>query len=207
MARTRDVRKKQIVLYQGEASPYIYVVNGGLVKASVTHENGGTSIIAIFGPGDYFPHAVDPNEAPVSLFYYETMEDSQLDAYTMEEFNDYLASVPSFPQDAARRYIGALLHINALAQFTACEKLLHTLQYLITRFGEPTSSRSFVKISIQLTQQDIADLCNLSRETANLELNKLKNDEVIMINKKFYTVNKKALLKHIGDSGLEVLKF
>lgn len=89
----------------------------------------------------------------------------------------------------ATRYVGALLHVSALAQQTASLKLAHTLRYLAVRFGEKLVMGSRSKITIKLTQHDLASLSNLSRETVSIELTKLKDKDIIAVKTKYYYVN------------------
>ena len=193
----RDVRKRQILLYRGEATVNIYVVRKGIVRAYTLLNNGSEVIISLFGPGDYFPVNFDQSKAPVSLFYYETMDECSIDSFTFSEFKPYKDSLDS--DDDARRYLGSLLHINALVQMTSLERLSHMLRYLALRFGTPLVGKMYIRIKLKLTQQDLANLCNMSRETINIELSKLKKKKIVTEKAKLYSVNMSELNKFIDD--------
>jgi len=70
---------------------------------------------------------------------------------------------------------------------------------LAMRFGEPLSGKGFYRIVVKLTQQDLANLCTMSRETVSIELSKLKNQRAVIEKEKFYTVNIPLLNKIMGD--------
>lgn len=199
MGQMREIRKRQIMLYSGEATASVYVVRKGIVRAYTLLNNGGEVIIALYGPGDFFPVNFDQSKAPVSLFYYETMDEASIETFTISEFKTYRAEIESSDDDNARRYLGALLHINALVQMTSQERLCHTLRYLSLRFGTPLLNKVYTRIDLKLTQQDLANLCNMSRETTNIELNKLKQRKIVTEKAKLYSVNVRELNKFIDD--------
>lgn len=199
MARMRPVRKNQIILYQGEAVTNMHIVRTGIVRAYSILSNGNEVVVAMFGPNDYFPVGALYGVAPASLFYYETMSDGQLESMTVPEFVEYITHEEDEIVRGSRRYMGALLHVNALGQATAAEQLAHTLRYLVLRFGVPLPGRIFTRIDIKLTQQDIARLCNVSRETASIELGKLKAKNIITERSKLYSVNMHLLNKLLGE--------
>lgn len=195
----RDVRKRQIILYRGEATASIYVVRKGIVRAYTLLNNGSEVIIALFGPGDFFPVNFDQSKAPVSLFYYETMDDGIVETHSVNEFKSLKESLESYEDDNARRYLGSLLHINALVQMTSMERLSHMLRYLGLRFGKPLVGKMHTRIDLKLTQQDLANLCNMSRETTNTELGKLKKKKILTEKGKLYSVNMSELNNLIDD--------
>lgn len=199
MARLRSVKKDQVILYQGEASAEVYVVTKGAVKAYTVLDNGSEAVVAIYGPGDYFPINFNYEKANVSLFFHETMNDGEIIAYNSIEFMDLPASDEEASKDLSKIYVSSLLQINALIQTDAHKKLAHTLRYLGMRFGIAMPAKDLTKIDIKLTQQDIAELCNMSRETTNLELTKLKQKNAVMERAKYYVVNLNIISRIIGD--------
>lgn len=189
----------QIVLYQGEASPNVYVVKSGVVRAYVILENGNEVIIAMFGPGDSFPERIAGNSIVPSMFYYDMMSDGELEVWSYEQHAKARQNETDSYEMTQRRYLGALLHINALAQQNAHDCLVHVLRYLCLRFGVPATNKSYTRINVKLTQVDLAKLSNLSRETVNQELKKLKDKNVLIVRQKYYTVNLRSLMKLIDD--------
>jgi CRP-like cAMP-binding protein len=200
MGALKEFKKSQTVFYQGEAPTCSYRISKGLVRAYIIHENGEEATIAFFGPGDIFPIAYPFSIAPVAMFYYETVVDTVCETFRDNELMDELV------QDAreelrrfAKRYAGALLHVASLAQNSAYDKVAHTLQYLAIRFGELLPDGRHYKISLRLTQHDIAKLCNISRETASIELGVLKSRDIISERNKHYIVHMDKLSAAAGD--------
>lgn len=199
MFKIRLVKKNQILLYQGEATASMYRVKKGLVRAYTVLENGSELIISISGPGDNFPASVHYDKAPTSMFYYEMMSEGEIEVYSLDEFQGFIESNKDEAQKNARRYVGALLHINAIGQSSAIDKLVHTLRYLAVRFGIEYNTL-FTRIDIKLTQSDIAKLANMSRETVSIEMKKLKAKNLVIEKNKYYAVNLSGINKFIGDS-------
>ncbi|MFZ1812355.1 MAG: Crp/Fnr family transcriptional regulator [Candidatus Saccharimonadales bacterium] len=200
MPTRRTIRAKQTIFYQGEAAGHIYRIVDGLVRAYVINENGAESTVAFFGPHDYFPLTAAFDIAPVTLFYYETVIDSTLEASSSAELVSQLqADAAGELHRFATRYVGALLHISALTQQTASLKLAHTLRYLSVRFGEKLIIGSRTKIGIKLTQHDLASLSNLSRETVSIELGRLKKHDILTVKEKYYFINIAKLNAYMNE--------
>jgi CRP-like cAMP-binding protein len=199
MNHIRLARKNQILLYQGEATSTVNLIHEGCIKVYTTLANGNEVIVALFGPGDYFPVGEIASSALTSLFYHETLVDSKIESIRVEEYVERLRNEPDLPQYYARRYQGALLHITALVQTTAYEKLAHTLRYLAMRFGTELVNKHYTRIDMQLTQKIIASLSNMSRETTSIELQKLKKQQIVLERNKYYSVDMQAITNLLGD--------
>lgn len=206
MSTLRQFKKSQIVLYQGEASSQSFRIKKGLVRAYIIHENGEEATVALFASGDIFPIGTPFSIAHVALFYYETVLDSLCESYEARELIDLLE------RDArqqlhrfAKRYTGALLHIASLAQNSAYNKVAHILRYLAIRFGERLPDGHHYKISLRMTQQDIAKLCNISRETASIQLGILRSHGIVSERGKHYIVHMDKLSVVTGDDGIALI--
>ena len=196
----RTLRPGQIVFYQGEASLQTFRVTKGLVRAYIIHDSGDEATIAFFGPDDLFPIASTFDIAPVTLFYYETVTETTVEVMNRQELDAYLQTHSSEEiHRFAGRYVGALLHVTALTQTSARAKLAHTMRYLAIRFGERSLDKTKLRIPIKLTQQDVARLCNASRETMSIELGRLKDDGIISVKEKHYIVHFQKLNDLISD--------
>lgn len=195
----KEVRKQQIINYQGEASYVTHVIVEGIVRVYTILPSGSEMNVAILGKGDYFPIETAYEIAPATMFYYEALTDATIQDVPVDEFRAERAANPETHDKDSKRYIGALLHVNALGQTTALEKLAHTFRYLAIRFGAPTAAKGYIKVDVRLTQQDIANLCALSRETVSIELAQLKDKNVVLEKSKYYTVHLPRLTSILGD--------
>lgn len=204
MQREKAVRKEQIVFYQGEAAYGVHVIKSGIIRTYTILRNGSEVNVAMYGPGDYFPVETAYETSPATLFYYEALTECSLVSYSGDEFRKTRAASPETTVLDSKRYVGALMHVNALGQATAYEKLGHTLRYLAMRFGVPLAGKGFYRIDMKLTQQDLANLCTMSRETVSIELAKLKTKKAVMEKAKLYTVNLPLLNNLLGDEVTDI---
>lgn len=208
MATLRQFKKSQIVFYQGETSSQSFRIKKGLVRAYIIHENGEEATVDFFGPKDIFPIAAPFSIAPIALFHYETVLDSICESYQAEELIEELEREGTQQElhRFARRYAGALLHVASLAQNSAYDKVAHTLRYLAISFGERLPDGHHYKIGLRLTQHDIAKLCNMSRETASIQLGVLKSNGIVREHGKHYVVYMDKLSVVTGDDGIAAIR-
>lgn len=191
------------MLYQGEAPAGAFLVKEGLVRALNMGANGEEKTIALFGPGNYFPVGFIFDKCPVALFFYEAAFDSVIEVIDKDEFKKQLdkSSATAMLADLATQYVSAVLQVNALGQTKARDRILRIMQFLCVRFGQSTEA-GYMKISVPLTQLDIARLAGLTRETTAVELNKLKSKKIIKVRHKQYLVDLRKLLASMNDDDL-----
>jgi len=90
------------------------------------------------------------------------------------------------------------MHINALEQSKAYEKVLHTIHYLSLCFGNELR-KDMVEIPLPITQQDVANFTGLTRETVSVELKKLAQERVILSRNRNYVVLTDRLNELLDD--------
>lgn len=182
------------MLYKGEAPPYIFRIKSGLVRAYSIGKNGEEKTVSLFSGGDLFPVGYLFDLAPVALFYYDTLSQVSLEIHEKEQLKTATKSLNSDDLVGfARHQLSAMLHANAVSQTKARDRVLYIMQYLAIRFGEPMTGKVYTRINIRLTQQDIARLAGLTRETTAIEIGKLKKEEIIDIKSQHYLVRQKKI--------------
>lgn len=199
MTRRRTIRKGQIVLYQGEVTSSVFMIKQGIIRAYSILANGNEINVALFGRDDYFPIGVVAGQLPVAVFYYEALTDAEIEVVASDAILEILVSDPAEFERMTRRYLGALLHIQALGQDSAAAKLAQTLRYLALRFGGPVDGDGYRELDISLTQSDVARLANVSRETVSHELSALKNQQAVWQTGKRYRLHVGRLSQFSGD--------
>lgn len=78
------------------------------------------------------------------------------------------------------------------------------LHHLAQRYGS-RKNRDLWIIDLRLTQQHIANLCGLTRETTATELNRLKRQGIVQYRHYTYEVNLTKLLASMGEDSFEML--
>ena len=202
---TRTMRKRSIVLFQGEIPREVYIVKSGIVKSYTISNNGEEQILRFYCEGDIFPIPWIYERATHGLNYFETITESKLLSLSRESFLKVVEQDPKLLKYMnnylAASFTGSQIHITALEQPRAKEKLLTILWYLCIAYGKEFKKDRFI-ISLNLTHTTIAALTGLTRETTATELNKLRRLKVISYSPKHYLINKVKLDELLGEDSL-----
>jgi CRP/FNR family transcriptional regulator len=102
-------------------------------------------------------------------------------------------------------YVSTMMLINALEHSKAADKILHTLHYLCLSVGRELEP-NIIKIDLPLTQQDLANIMGLTRETTGIELNRLRKSGLLNYSRKHCVVNLQKLRKVLGEEEFKDLK-
>lgn len=206
---TKKFRQGNILVYQGEVPKSAYIVKSGIVKLYNITAQGDERIAAFKLPGDMFPTTWSFDRASSAFYYYEAQTDGEVYVMQRDVFQKFISENPDAMSAVANHYLssyaGSLMRITALEQPKASDKVLYTLYYLVQCYGEEASN-GVVKIQIQLTQQMIADLIGLTRETTAAELVKLKKRGVLKYKGREYTINRDKLIQSIGEDNFKDLQ-
>lgn len=205
---TKKFRQGNILVYQGEVPRYAYIIKTGIVKLYNITPQGDERIAAFKLPGDIVPTTWSFSKPPAAFYYYEAQTDGEVYIVPPEEFQSFIAgnaeALSVITEHYLSKYTGALMRITALEQPKASDKVLYTLYYLLQLYGKELAPGTY-KINIQLTQQMVADLIGLTRETTAAELVKLKKRGVLKYKGREYTINRVKLIQNIGEDNFKEL--
>lgn len=201
----RRFSKKRTIIFQGEKPQSVYILKSGIVKVYGITSEGDQRTVTLLSAGDIFPTSWAFGKSETSLYYYEASTDCLTVSVTREDFTDALDRYPELKdqmfQSYMSHYIASTMHVYALEHSHARDKLIYILQYLTTRFGEKQPD-GIVRIALRLSHQDIAEMVGITRETAAVELHKLKRKHYITYQRFTYYVDVAKLQKLKGDEDL-----
>jgi CRP/FNR family transcriptional regulator len=204
----RRFSKGSTILYQGEVPRSAYIIHKGIVKVYTIGHMGEEQIVTFNVAGEIIPATWLTTRTATALYYYEALTDCELHSIPYDALNEFVASDPEVERGLMEYYMHAyltsLMRITALEQAKASDKIMYTLYYLIARYGREIRKDSYI-IEIVLTQQLISSLVGLTRETASIELNKLKKSKVIEYRERKYIVDKAMLTKRMGEDNFRDL--
>lgn len=202
----RFVKKRTILYYQGEIPREANIVRDGLMKVYSINTSGEEQIVSFHAPGDMFPLPWVFGESSNTLFYYEALTDCELLTLPRAKIQDRIASDADVLRDVfdyfVNKHTGLLMRVTALEQTRALEKILFTMYYLLYHYGKEQKPGLF-KIELKLTQPVIAGMVGLTRETTAKNLNQLKRRGIITYKGYYYTVDKPALEKYLGEDSFK----
>ena len=206
---TRRFQQGNIIVYQGEVPRTMYIVKSGIVKLYNITQQGDERIVDFKLAGDIFPTSWTFDQMAAAFYYYEAQTDCEVYSASFDEFQTYISknvdALKALSEGYLGKYAGSLMRITALEQPKATDKVLFTLYYLVQGYGRQISPGVY-RIAMQLTQQMIADLIGLTRETTAAELVKLKKREILTYRGREYTIDRQKLVSAIGEDNFKHLQ-
>ena len=193
--------------YQGEVPRSACVLVEGVVKVFSISASGDEQIVLYHVPGEIFPSSYIFGKSSSALFFYEALDDCQASFIPRQDLVDHIKAKPermaAMLDYFTTNYSASLIHVNALEQPKARDKLLYILYYLCQRYGEQGSDNT--QIPFALTHQNLASLVGLTRETTATEMNKLKKEGLLTYNSQKYIISMPKLLDLIGEDSFRQL--
>lgn len=198
----RDYVKDELILFQDETPKHLYVIKTGIVKMYGIDKNGEERPVSFDGMSEIFPIGWVFDRIEKTQYFYQALNDCKIYHVPRIDFLRYLHLHPKMSYEMysglAGRFIDLQSRIYALEQSKASDKIIMTLVYLAERFGVP-GSKGTAKLTIPLTQQEIANFVGLTRETTSSELKKLERMKVIKYSQKQYICNTDKLTALMED--------
>ncbi len=189
--RVKSFRKGEIILCEGEVPAACYVIKSGTVKSYNLTLDGQEKPISFDTELEAFPLGWAFKKLKFSQFFYEAFTNCELYVVPADDYVRFLRSHPEVLYDAFEfmldRYLNFQMRVNALEQSKAVDKVIHTLHFLSVRFGKDVKP-NLVKIELPLTQQDLANIMGLTRETTGIELKKLERNGIIRYRRQNYLI-------------------
>jgi CRP/FNR family cyclic AMP-dependent transcriptional regulator len=202
----RHFKKDRPLFYQGEIPQSAFFIKSGVIKVYNITSAGEEKIVSYEAEGSLVPSGWIFSKSPAALFYYDAFTDSQLYSIPKRELISFLNSnhlaATSVLDHYTSMYTSAIMHLHALEQSRARDKLLHIFQYLSLRFGKPIDKSTY-RIELRLTHQDIANLIGITRETVTAEISKLSKAGVIKSENLHYIVDTNKALRQVGENDFD----
>jgi CRP-like cAMP-binding protein len=183
-AKRAPVARNDALYTPGDPARSVYFVLAGRVKVVRTLSTGGETIVAIRKPGDIVgEYGWMSREArrETSAIALDPGEVATLDAAQFERMllADVLLSA-AFARGVARRLEALELELTELAGKSVPGRLVDLLGRLGYEHGVREADGT-LRIGINLTHQDLADLIGTSRETLTRELSVLSDVGLIRV--------------------------
>lgn len=201
-ATSRCIKKRVVLICQGDIPQHVTIVKSGCVKVYRVTANGNEQIAGFKTAGDIFPEGWVFGHVTKTMYYYETVEDSEILTVDKQVFLDALEQSPNYKQKyfeyMVRNYSGLMIQIAALEQSYAEDKILMMLYYMMMRHSAEKKPGEFW-VLMKLSHETIAGLTGLTRETVTAEMGKLKRQGVVKYSTKKFVIHRGALKERLGD--------
>ncbi|MGB9825574.1 MAG: Crp/Fnr family transcriptional regulator [Desulfofundulus sp.] len=190
----RKYRKGHIIFMEGEPGEAVYLLKSGRVKIYKQDEEGREHILHYINPGEVFAEVVlfDGSEYPACA---EVVADAHVGVIRNRDMDALILSNPSIAlallKIMARRLRVSQRQIMELALKDTTRRLAGVLLELARTHGK--QEENGIRITIPLTNQELANLVGTSRETANRILGELRRDRAVEVTRQGILVFKERL--------------
>ena len=196
-------RKGQTILLKGADPKAVHIIESGMVKTYTIDQDGSEHLVTIINAHEDFPVAYTVGHVDIAPYFYEAFDRCVVRMIPREAYLKYLHSDIETLYERHTRLAtllsSALGRIEQLEQRYARDKVVGALIYIADRFnimfGRP---RRTLKVSV--TQQEIANLLGLTRETTSVELKKLEALDLLTHSRQNYTLYIERLKRYQEDS-------
>jgi CRP/FNR family cyclic AMP-dependent transcriptional regulator len=155
-ARAREYEAGEVIFHAGEPGYTCHIIVKGRVRIYVIGEDGRELSVSIFGPGEIIGEMALFEDLPRSASV-ETIEPTA----TLELHQNVSARLRHMTEEA-----------EGLATLTVSDRLIARLRRLAEWSGRPVTDG--VRITLPMTQQELAALVGTSRESVNRALATLR---------------------------------
>ena len=173
--RTRVHRRGTTLLNEGDTSDRVIIVTKGRVKVSYFTEDGREVMLAVRGPGDLLGELSAFDGEPHSATA-DAMEEVETLTLSRTAFAEWLKQNPrvalSLLELLTRRLRDADLKRIEFTAYDTVGRVARRLLELSERFGEETDDG--LKITLPLSQEELASWTGCSREAASKALQALR---------------------------------
>jgi CRP-like cAMP-binding protein len=173
--RSRVYRRGATLLNEGDTSDRVIIVTSGRVKVSYFTEDGREVMLAVRGPGDLLGELSAFDGEPHSATA-DAMEEVGTLTLSRSAFAEWLKQNPRVAllllELLTRRLRDADLKRVEFTAYDTVGRVARRLVELSERFGEDTEDG--VRISLPLSQEELASWTGCSREAASKALQALR---------------------------------
>jgi CRP/FNR family transcriptional regulator, cyclic AMP receptor protein len=172
-ARTERVAEGEVIIERGDPPEALFAVATGKLKVVAPRHGGRDATLHILGPGDVFGEVAlfqaDGRTARVAA-----IEESVLLVVDRRDFMELLSRSNELSKRLlslmATRLKNTIAHFDATTSLDVSQRLAQKLLLLAEQFGVPEGSG--VALTVELSQSELGDLVDSTRQSVNRELRK-----------------------------------
>lgn len=197
--KIRNYKKGEMLIRADDDPQGIFCLTKGYVRQYTISKNGYELTLHILKPISYFPMVWAVNGTP-NIYYFEALTPVEVGRATRDEVVDFIKDKPTIifelMSELLEDYAESLNRIEHLVFSDAYRRVISVLLYITKHFGQ-TQGKGIV-IDHRFTQQDIATLVGVARETASNEMAKLEKKGLVKY------IDRKMMFKSIKKLNLEL---
>lgn len=183
LGRRRQVKRGEVLQWEGEESLLVGNVIEGVVKLSASTRNGKDQTLGVAYAGDFIGRPFGAH----SLQTVTALSDVRVCTFRRAGFDTFARSHPRLEHDLLERTLADLDQARSwlvrLGQRDALQRVAGFLLEISRRVArnEPAALDAPLRFTLPFKRQDIADLLGLTIETVSRQFTALKLDGIIAI--------------------------
>lgn len=178
--KTRNYKKGEILVRADDEPQGIFCLTKGYVRQYIISKNGFELTLHILKPVTYIPIVWAVNGTP-NVYYFEALTPVEVGRAPRDEVVSFIKNKPNIIfallSDLIESYAETLTRMEHLVFSDAYRRVVSILIYIAKHFGEERGKN--IIVHHRFTQQDIATLVGVARETAGIEMAKLQKKRLI----------------------------
>lgn len=182
-ANLRKYEANEIIFMQDEPITNVYFIQKGKIKIYKTDYHGKEQIVNVLQTDDMFPHQGFFRKGNYPA-HAEVIEESLLVNIPLQSFENFLITHPEISMKLFR-VLGELIvdlqnRLEERNLYNVYDQVILLLMRLARRNGQALDD-GYYKITIGLTNRELANMIGSSRETVSRTLTRLKKAELLTI--------------------------
>lgn len=193
----------QIIIYDGDQPSQVVFVKSGAIKFFDIDTDGNEKILHIGGEGSIAPLFYSFEDKTAVDAYYSTVTKTEVLLVPLTQFREKIRSSSEFAANILRWYATEMDYIvsrlKSMEKSSAKHKILQALYYLSDQHATQNNEKGeWYRINFPVTQQTLANLTGLTRETVNITLNDPDNAKFIRTHRgQRIDINQEKIREHI----------
>jgi CRP/FNR family cyclic AMP-dependent transcriptional regulator len=166
--------KNRVVMSEGQAAEYMFIIIAGRVKVQVTDPEGKEVILAVLGPGEFFGEMslIDQHPSSASVI---TLESSHFIVVNKEDFRRHLVSNPDIATNIMRGLVKRLRVADKKIETLALLDVYGRVARVLLDFSEVIEDKRIIRHKLP-PRQEIGKMIGASREMVSRVMKDLEND-------------------------------
>lgn len=178
----RNYKKGEMLIRADDDPQGIFCLTKGYVRQYTISKTGNEFSLHILKPISYFPMVWAVNGTP-NVYFFEALTPVEVGRAPRDQVVEFIKDKPTLlfalMSGLLEDYAETLTRVEHLVFSDAYRRVISILLYIAKHFGEEGKKGNKIIVGHRFTQQDIATLVGVARETASIELAKLEKKGLI----------------------------
>jgi CRP/FNR family transcriptional regulator len=203
----REYPKGQIVFYQGDSPPHMYVLKKGEVKMYDIDDQGNEKVLHILRPPAIFPFASYLGHQLEIMWFYTALTDVEVHIISYDELRAQMQKDSRLGSYLLERLVKEthelFVRLDSMSKTTIDDKLVAALKFL--GLHHATRRRNnWYRVSFPVSHQLLADITGVTRESVTMAMKQFHERRIVRSPRPtILEINFDRLIKYNpGPSGL-----